>query len=663
MFMEFPAELTLHIAEYLDTDRDISALTRTCRLLYQRLHEHLYTHNAQCSGSTALLWAAEHGVEATARAAIDAGADVNIGADKWGRTSGCPLSRAAFHGHEDIVALLLAARGIAPEEEYETETTFLHVAAMRGHVAIVKQLLDAGQVDINHGAGYGRTPLLFASEEGHVDVVKFLLASPDVDARFESEFHGRPYGCAVQHDHIAVIKAFFESGKVDIGEKHTRSGETALFAAARTGDLDFFKWLLASGRLDVHDEGYRGETLLMAAAGKDQLGIIHYLLESGLGDPKSRNWKGQTMLSLAAENGSLETVRYLLRSGLVDIDTKHDDGYTPLSKAAEKGHAQVVRELITSGKVDANVENEKGISVLSLAAAGDHCNVVRELLDSGKVDVNATDHRGWTALFWAAYLGQASVVRLLLGTYGVDVNTRDVGGHTAYHYACSHKFHARRHLRLDCSDYCQVVKLFVDHGADLLAVSQAGHTALHLAAYNGCSELVEYLVGKTGTVDARDNKGRTPYLLATMQGRNQIQGMLAHHSSIDTAVDDLGNTPIFLATRNQHYEIVRAMLDDRPALVLEKDKMGRTLLYAAAMSHTPGKLEDTEKLIALLRKHARDLRVESELGDWDNWGALSSGSRTGGPTHVSIGGRSPLPEEKRNWRGSEAKGKRYPQFP
>ncbi|KAL6862735.1 hypothetical protein ACO1O0_002973 [Amphichorda felina] len=623
MLIAFPAELTLRIAEFLDAERDISALAQTCRLFYQRLRSHLYTHNAQCSGSSALLWAAEHGVQATARAAIASGADVNVQAERDGERFDSPLHLAADKGHEDMVALLLASPRIAPDQRNGERQTPLWLAMSQGHIGIVRQLMDTGKVDVDYKDYQGLTPLAIAAQKGHVDMVKLLLTFPNVDAKFESNFHGQPLSGAILYNHIAVIQAFFESGKVPLEEKG-RDGETALFAVARAGDLDFFKSLLASGQLDARAVNFYQQTPLMAAAKHGQLEIVHHILESGLDDPRARDDNGETILFLAAAEGRLEVVKFLLFSGTVDVEDRNEAGDTALSKSAAKGHVDVVRELLVSGKADANVMNSEGASVLSLAAARGHCEVVRELLDSGRVSLGATDERGWTALFFAAYRGHANVVELLLGSYGADANTRDIGGQTAYHYACAHKTHARRWIRCDCSDYVQVVKVFVEHGADLLAVGEAGHTPLHVAAFNGCSDLVEYLVGRPGTVDAKDNNGRTPHLVAVRRGHNQVQGILARHSSMDTATakDDFGNTPIFVATRQGERETVRTMLEVRPSLLLEKDYMGRNLLYAAARGDNGFMQQRTTDLIEVLRQHARQLGVESELGDWDNWNAL-----------------------------------------
>ncbi|KAF2177263.1 hypothetical protein K469DRAFT_677513, partial [Zopfia rhizophila CBS 207.26] len=69
-------ELLKCIAESLGSERDINAFTQINRRLYDLLNLYLYRHNIQDSGSSALLWAAIHGQEATAQRLLGEGADI-----------------------------------------------------------------------------------------------------------------------------------------------------------------------------------------------------------------------------------------------------------------------------------------------------------------------------------------------------------------------------------------------------------------------------------------------------------------------------------------------------------------------------------------------------------------------------------------------------------
>ncbi|KAF2178770.1 hypothetical protein K469DRAFT_598122 [Zopfia rhizophila CBS 207.26] len=54
-------ELLYCISENLKSERDINAFAQANRRLYCLLNTYIYRYNIQQSGSSALLWAAQHG--------------------------------------------------------------------------------------------------------------------------------------------------------------------------------------------------------------------------------------------------------------------------------------------------------------------------------------------------------------------------------------------------------------------------------------------------------------------------------------------------------------------------------------------------------------------------------------------------------------------------
>ena len=101
--LPLPPELFVLLATFLEAERDLNSLSRTCHRLYALLNTYLYRRNAQNSKSSALLWAARCGNEETARKSIQEGASIQE-KDSTDRT---PLCWAAENGHKAIVKLLL----------------------------------------------------------------------------------------------------------------------------------------------------------------------------------------------------------------------------------------------------------------------------------------------------------------------------------------------------------------------------------------------------------------------------------------------------------------------------------------------------------------------------------------------------------------------------
>src|SRR2546421_13875 len=133
LLLDLANELLLCISDNLESQRDINAFTRTNHHLYYLLNAHLYVQNF---GSSALLWAAEHGREATAQRLLGEGANIQV------TVKINALFIAAKKGHSEVVKLLLETKADVSVTDYYGKTA-LYMAAKNGHSAVVKLLLKA----------------------------------------------------------------------------------------------------------------------------------------------------------------------------------------------------------------------------------------------------------------------------------------------------------------------------------------------------------------------------------------------------------------------------------------------------------------------------------------------------------------------------------------
>src|SRR3954451_16514314 len=143
-------EVLCCISENLELERDINAFTQANRRLYRLLNNYLYRYNIEQSGSSALLWAALHGQEATAQKLVDKGADVNAQGGQYGNA----LQAASSGGHEQIVQRLLE-NGADVDAQGGLYGNALQAGSSGGHDQMVQRLLEKG-ADVNaQGGEYG----------------------------------------------------------------------------------------------------------------------------------------------------------------------------------------------------------------------------------------------------------------------------------------------------------------------------------------------------------------------------------------------------------------------------------------------------------------------------------------------------------------------------
>lgn len=181
------------------------------------------------------------------------------------------------------------------------------------------------------------------------------------------------------------------------------------------------------------------------------------------------------------------------------------------------------------------------------AARRGDVNKLKELVAADPSVVSSTDKMGKTPLHIAASNNQLIAATFLM-EHGVDVNARDKnGGFTALDLALS-SFH-----------YIEMVRLLIEHGANVNTASSQGVTPLDEAAMRGQKDAIELLVAKGADVNARDEKGNTPLLWALLMGRAEAVSPLIDAGADVNARNAQGATPLLIAKRGGKMEIEKLL--------------------------------------------------------------------------------------------------------
>jgi ankyrin repeat protein len=242
-------------------------------------------------------------------------------------------------------------------------------------------------------------------------------------------------------------------------------GLTALVLAAREGDLESTKLLLAAGA-DVNQLTEYAWTPLLTATNNRHYKLAEYLIEHGA-NVNAANKGGWTPLYLATDNRNIEGgdfpvskpdmdhldyIKFLLEHGanangrvkdntltrtIFTMQWFFESGATPFVRASQSGDTELMKLLLAHG-ADPMLKTDYGDTALTAAAgigwvegvtyehsAKHNVDAVKMLLDLG-LDPNGANQDGRTPLMGAALKGRNEVVQMLVDR-GAKLDQRDKG--------------------------------------------------------------------------------------------------------------------------------------------------------------------------------------------------------------------------------------------
>jgi ankyrin repeat protein len=449
----------------------------------------------------------------------------------------------------------------------DTSNMPLVAAAKQGDRDAVRTLLNGIPQKVIAGPE-GTAALVFAASRNDAEMVDLLLRA-GADAKNANEFGATPlYAAAGNADATIAVKLLAAGADPNVP---LLSGETPLMVAATRGALETVRALLSGkASVDAKESNY-GQTAMMAAVTQGHTAVVEELLRNGA-DANLGTKSGFTPLMYAAQQGSAPITRILLAAGAKPSFEQPQFGVTALLVASAMVRPEIVDLLLDAG-ANPNAANFRGYNPLlwvvrdsdygiDLKSKDDIVKIVKSLLahganpnfrlkqpPPGSVTITEIELQGATPLLLAAEVNNLDAIKALVDA-GADPLAKTEKGTTALILASGAGTDVQRARSLEERAMAlETAKYLVEHGADVNAAGQFGWTALHAATYQGLTDVMEYLASKGANIDAMDNFGQTPLSIALTVltrdiGARRLQIPRRYKREVVDVVLKLGATPL-----------------------------------------------------------------------------------------------------------------------
>jgi len=438
--------------------------------------------------------------------------------------------------------------------EVDMEASRLVIASRNGRLENVKKLLDLG-ANIEGKSTNGNTALSLACMYGHEHVASFLL---DRDANIDALniYNLSALYLACRNANVEAARLLLARGaNVDLGDPPILAAIQDSHEEEEQMDCRLqLVCLLADHNANLKAVDEDGLTALMLAIRYSQAAVIEFLLDRDANIDELNN-DNESALYLACFYANVEAARLLIARGAnVDLGdppilaacrSVHKDDRAEVDMSTFWARRLLVVQLLADNNANLNAVNVAGNTALMIASHYNRAAII-ELLLNRHVDIDALNNHNLTALNMACYWASVESARLLLehganvdlgippildaGQYVQEDETEQVDMST---------FWARRLL---------VVRLLIDHNANLNVFYPDGCTALILASRNNQAAIVELLLDRHVDIDALNTENESALCYAChFANVDIVRLLLARGANVN-----FGRPPILAACAAMH---------------------------------------------------------------------------------------------------------------
>ena len=404
-------------------------------------------------------------------------------------------------------------------------------------------------VNVNHKEhDTALTALMMASEKGYFDIVECLVKQGKAQLDTQDDEGYSALHKAVKNDHVDIVKLLVERG-ADMNLPSIRQ-QTSLYFAARQGNLDIVKILIGNGaNVDCMNDGL-DFTPLHVACCKGRFEVSKFLIEVGKADMNKGTGSCLSPLYFACESGHLDLVKYLLDKG-ASLVTGFEGEIQVMQIAAEMGHIEIVNILLERGALNEAVYAEKSPLMMSVEAG--HLEAVKLFIGLGwSLNVGL--------LIKAIINNRMDVVTYFIESRPKIINELD-------EWESSPIVEAVRNANFEA------VELLIGNGADI------NSNLLIEAIINNHMDIVKCIVeNRPKVINQLDEQGSSPIVKAVKNANKEAVKLLIGNGA------DINSSLLIKAIINNHMDIVKCFIENRPKVINQLDEQGSSPIVKAVRS-------------------------------------------------------------------------------
>ncbi|XP_028398467.1 serine/threonine-protein phosphatase 6 regulatory ankyrin repeat subunit B-like [Dendronephthya gigantea] len=354
-----------------------------------------------------------------------------------------------------------------------------------------------------------------------------------------------------------------------------------LYQACIIGDVDAVRWYINVGHKDVNQPDTNGCTALFYTIQKNNVVLVKDLVNAGVDVNKMATLEEGIMVTpvhIAAKYNRCECLKILLENG-ADANIGNSFGQTALHNAARRKLNEMVKILIKQGKANVNHADHDMVTALHMAATpgndGERAAVVNTLLVNG-ANPFSEDNEGNTAFHEAAENGVDDVLEIFCEYKDYDsgccssiadvLNKPRKDGFNCLHLAVKY-------------DHEKVIRLCIDHKADIDRKSTHGDTPLHIACCRDSTNAVNILLENGANISIKDSEDRVFLHRAAIRGSISTCALLLEKGADIDAYNVCGSA-LLHASFNRQHAVVKFLLE-KGATPTMRNRMLDTCLHVA----------------------------------------------------------------------------------